>query len=87
MLAPLLNVQLYVHARDLEGCRGCPGSSVAKNLPCDAGDAGPVPGQGMEIPHAEEQRSPQAMTKESVRHNRDPPAKTKTQGSQMATNK
>ena len=32
-----------------------PGGSVVKNLPCNAGDAGSIPGQGTKIPHAMEQ--------------------------------
>ena len=34
-----------------------PGGSVVKNLPCNAGDAGSIPGQGTKIPHAMEQLS------------------------------
>ena len=29
-----------------------PGSAVVKNPPCNAGDAGSVPGWGTKIPHA-----------------------------------
>ena len=36
------------------------GASVVKNLPCKAGDADLIPGQGTKIPHAKEQLSPHA---------------------------
>ena len=51
-----------------------PGGPVVKNLPCNAGDGGSIPGRETKIPHAEEQLSlcPRATTKESVRHNRRP---------------
>ena len=29
-----------------------PGGPVVKNLPCNAGDTGSIPGQGTKIPHA-----------------------------------
>jgi len=35
--------------------RDLPGGPVVKNRPCDAGDAGSVPGWGTKIPHAMEQ--------------------------------
>ena len=34
-----------------------PGGPVIKNLPCNAGDVGSIPGQGTKIPHALEQLS------------------------------
>ena len=34
-----------------------PGGPVIKNLPCNAGDAGSIPGWGTKIPHAVEQLS------------------------------
>ena len=34
------------------------GGPVVKNLPCNAGDMGSIPGQGANIPHAIEQLSP-----------------------------
>ena len=52
-----------------------PGGSVAKNLPCNAGDEGLIPSQGAKIPHAMEQLSLCATTtelachRESVLHN------------------
>ena len=30
----------------------CAGSQVVKNPPCNTGDAGSIPGQGIKIPHA-----------------------------------
>ena len=32
--------------------RDFPGGPMVKNLPCNAGDAGLIPGQGTKIPHA-----------------------------------
>ena len=40
-----------------------PGGPVVKNPPCNAGDAGSIPGQGTKIPYAAEQLSPQAATR------------------------
>ena len=37
--------------------RDFPGGSVVKNLPCNAGDTGLIPGWGTKIPHATEQLS------------------------------
>ena len=34
-----------------------PGGPVVKNLACNAGDRGSIPGQGTKIPHAAEQLS------------------------------
>ena len=36
---------------------GTPQGEVGENLPCNAGDAGSIPGWGTKIPHAEELRS------------------------------
>ena len=33
-----------------EGYRGLPSDSVVKNLPCNAGDMGLIPGQGTKNP-------------------------------------
>ena len=38
---------------------------MAKNLPCDAGDAGSSPGWGTKIPHAVEILSPEEMATHS----------------------
>ena len=32
--------------------RDFPDGAVVKNLPCNAGDAGSIPGQGTKVPHA-----------------------------------
>ena len=37
---------------------------MVKNLPCDAGSAGSIPGQKTEIPHVMEQLSPYTITTE-----------------------
>ena len=39
---------------------------MVRNLPCNAGDTGSIPGQGTKIPHASEQVSPRMATSESV---------------------
>ena len=41
-----------------------PGGPAVKNPPCNAGDAGSIPGQGTKIPHAVGQLSPHATTTE-----------------------
>ena len=46
--------------RDLLGGPG------VKNPPSNAGDAGFVPGQGTQIPHASGQRSPCAIARKSL---------------------
>ena len=43
--------------------RDFPGGPVVKNLPCHAGDAGSIPGQGTKIPHAEKQLNLHATAK------------------------
>ena len=42
---------------------------MVKNPPCNAGDAGSIPGWRIKIPHAREQRSLHATTRESVNCN------------------
>ena len=42
------------------------GSLVVKNLPCNTGDLGSMPGWGTTIPHAVGQLSPQTATAEPV---------------------
>ena len=37
--------------------RDSPGGPVVKNLPCNSGDSGLIPGQGTKIPHTSEQQS------------------------------
>ena len=51
------------------GLRDFPGGPVVKNLPCNAGDTGSIPGQGTVIPHATGQLSPRATTTELSRLN------------------
>ena len=46
-----------------------PGSPVDKNLLCNAGNEGLIPGQGAKIPHAVEQVSPLPTTTEFMCHN------------------
>ena len=49
------------------------GGPVVKNLPCNAGDAGSIPGRGTKIPHAMGQLSPHAAAREKpVHHNEEP---------------
>ena len=46
-----------------------PGGPVVKNLPCNAGDVGSIPGWGTKIPHASDQLSPLATAIEPGSHN------------------
>ena len=46
---------------EVAGCWGLPGGPVVKNLPCYAGDAGSILGQGIKLPHN--------TTRESMHHN------------------
>ena len=48
-----------------------PGGSVVKNLPCNAGDMGLIPGWGTKIPHATGQLSLCATTRQPVLCNKD----------------
>ena len=43
---------------------------VGKNLPCNAGDVSSIPRQGTKTPHATEQLSPHATTRDSVNCNK-----------------
>ena len=43
--------------------RNFPGGPVVKNLPCNAGDTGLIPGRGTKILHAVEKPGPCATTK------------------------
>ena len=43
---------------------GFPGGAAVRNLPCNAGDMGSIPGQGTRIPHALEPLSQRATTTE-----------------------
>ena len=52
-----------------KGSQDLPSGPVVKNLPCNAGDAGSIPGQGTKIPHAVEQLSPLSTTAELMHHN------------------
>ena len=49
--------------------RDFPGSPVVKSSPCNAGDTGSIPGQGITIPTAADQLSLRATTRESVHCN------------------
>ena len=49
--------------------RDFPHGPVVKNLSCNAGDTGSIPGWGTKIPHAAGQLSLRAATTEPVRHN------------------
>ena len=48
------------------------GGPAVKNLPCSAGDAGLIPGQGTKVPHAVEQLGSRTGTIEPTCHNEDP---------------
>ena len=60
----LLKVVLKNHLRGFPG-----GSGPVKNPPCNAGNAGSIPGQGTKIAHAAGQLSPHATTREPAPHN------------------
>ena len=46
-----------------------PGGPAVKTPPCNGGDMALIPAQGTEIPHAIEERSPRATTREPTRRN------------------
>ena len=48
--------------------RDFPGGPVVKNLLCNAGDVGSIPGQGTKIPHALKQLSLPSVTTEPKDH-------------------
>jgi len=57
---------------------------VVKNPPFNAGDAGSIPGQGTELPHAAGQLSLHTTTREPARCSEKMlPATTETQSSQI----
>ena len=45
-----------------------PGGPVVRNLPCNAGDIGSIPGQETKIPHAVDQLRPHNATTGAQRH-------------------
>ena len=47
-------------------CEDFPGGPVVKTPPCNARDVGLIPGHGTKIPHAAEQLSPHATSRECV---------------------
>ena len=49
-----------------EVSRGFPGGPLVKNPPCNPGNRGSIPGQGIEIPHVSEHLSPNATTAEAL---------------------
>ena len=46
--------------KNYNSCEDFPGGPVIKNMPCNKGDVGSIPGQGTKIPRAVEQLSPRA---------------------------
>ena len=50
--------------------RDSPGGPLVKNLPCNARDAGSIPGRGTKISHAVEQLNRHATAREPVHHNK-----------------
>ena len=65
--------------------RGLPWWFSAKNLPCNAGDLGSVPGWETKIPHAMEQQAPKSQLESprAIRKEKIPQAATKIQCSQI----
>ena len=57
--------------------RAFPGGPEVKNLPCNAGDEGSIPGWRTKIPHAMEQTSLCAATIEPMPHLESPLAARK----------
>ena len=57
--------------------RDFPGGLVVKNLPCNAGDMGSIPGRGTKISQAAGQLSLCAATTEPMHHNQSLRAATK----------
>ena len=53
------------------GALDCRGSPVAKNLPCNAGDAGSIPDWGTKIPLAAGQLSLRATAEDPAGHSED----------------
>ena len=43
--------------KNYNSCEDFPGGPVIKNMPCNKGDVGSIPGQGTKIPHAAGQLS------------------------------
>ena len=59
-----IEIYIYIHTHTHTHTFGdFPGSPVVKNLPCNTGDTGLIPGPGIEIPHATGQLSLHAATK------------------------
>ena len=56
-LAPFSGLLLLIGLKE-KNCQDFPGGPVVKNLPCNAGDGGLIPGRGSKIPHAAKQLSP-----------------------------
>ena len=59
------NIERNSKSRDL------PSGSVVRNLLCNSGYMGSIPGQGTKIPHASEQLSPYTATREPLPHNEE----------------
>ena len=65
-------MSMYIHVGDLSEFhpilklnQGLPCGPALKSLPCNAGDAGSIPGQETKIPHSKELLNLKATTKES----------------------
>ena len=58
--------------REEKNLKDFSGGPAVKNPPCNAGDAGSIPGRGTEIPCAVEQLNPRATTRESVHTAQNP---------------
>ena len=64
---------LYSSVKNIQPRQDFPGGPVVKNLPCNAGDMGSIPGRGPKIPHAMGQLSRRATTRDKpTHHNKDP---------------
>ena len=68
-------MSMYIHVGDLSEFhpilklnQGLPCGPAVKNLPCNAGNAGSIPGRETKIPHSKELESPSAATKTQCHH-------------------
>ena len=69
--------------QEMAPCQGLPCGPVVKNPACTAGDTGPVPGQGTEIPSPRSNQVQAAQLESSCAARKTPWAVTKALSSQI----